>query len=118
MLHAESDATPRTDTDFRRIIHVIDLLGSIFAIFFFINILRVLPLLRDLYYQGKKPLACDVCITFWVVLALALVGAYLWAPLRFLWDLLAAAAVMGGVLALLRYFPQTPQRPPTLTREG
>ena len=85
-----------------------------FALFFLINLLRVLPLFRDLYARGKKPLSCDVCMAFWAVLAVALLGLYVFHQYAFLADVPVAVPAAGGLLALLRLFPQTPGRPPAL----
>lgn len=88
----------------------------ILGFYFFINLIRSLEPIRTwmvsgtpgLKFFGTKPWSCDVCMTFWVVLG-GVVSAH------YSWDL--APVVAGGVLALLRLFPQAPPRPPTLTPE-
>jgi hypothetical protein len=85
-----------------------------FAAYFFINLLRVLPILRDLYVQGKKPLSCDVCMTFWTLVTLCVVSYY-FGPHS---ELKLCGPIAGAVLTLLRAFPQSPERPPTLTPDA
>lgn len=92
------------------------LVTIVFGIFFLINLMRVLPLFRDLYAKGVKPLSCDVCMAFWAVLTLVVIS-YLRPGLPDALSARQAFPVMGGALALLRAFPQHPSAPPSLRSE-
>ncbi len=39
--------------------------------------IRQAPYIRDLNERGVKPWACDLCMSFWVTLIVALLGAFL-----------------------------------------
>lgn len=48
-----------------------------------IAVVREAPLVRGWNERGVKPWGCDLCMSFWMTLAIAILGA--WGPLRSGW---------------------------------
>lgn len=74
--------------------------------FFVVRTLRVLPAVRDWDRAGRRPWACDVCMTFWVAGLWTLV--LLWPP-PFSWrDLVMWPAGAGVALLILDWLGRPP----------
>jgi hypothetical protein len=76
------------------------------ASFFGVRVLRVLPVLRDWFAAGRKPLACNVCLTFWVAGACTVALVATTSPVAALWWAWPCGA--GIALALLEWLGQPP----------
>lgn len=63
-----------------------------FAAFYMTELLRTLPIIRGWYVTDQKPIACSVCMAFWMT------WAFYFLPLL----ILSPLAAMGGSLLLLR----------------
>ena len=85
------------------------------AVFFAVEIIRKLPILKGWALSGKKPWACDQCMSFWIGgIGNALVIGFLvdlpWSRLLLDWP-----ASSGVSLALILWTSSlTPPNPPEL----
>lgn len=84
----------------------------VFALILFglIETIRILPGVKALYARGAKPIACNVCMSFWLCAGLFL---FLWqiAHESLYEGLTVALATHGLTMILLRRFGRSPPPP-------
>jgi len=83
--------------------------------YFVVQVVRRLPVIEDLALSGRRPFACDVCMSFWSAAMLAIVWYALYHAFSWVtW--LGAAGMCFALLTLGQGTPVTlppPPRPPT-----
>jgi len=87
---------------------MIDLLtAGAFATYWLVRLVRVLPGMRPLLIAGRKPWACDICLSSWCALFLGTV----WSALSGFADItsiLLSPAAAGGAILLIGLAPEPP----------
>lgn len=66
-------------------------------------VIRALPGVNRLVLEGKKPFACDLCMSWWT--SILICGAFAWFFADLIWFIGVLPSVASGVWILGRMYP-------------